>query len=87
MAYYRCKKTSNKSFAEQVTITGSYGNGVNSSNGNVYAQNSNVTVPTLGYKFADIIGTSDVGTGINIDVSGRSSVKLQGGTCSIKLHN
>lgn len=87
MPYYRCRFGTNKSFAEQVTITGTYANGVDASNGNIKGQSSSLTVPTLGYKFADITGSSDVGTGNNIDVSDKSSIEVNGGACSVKLHN
>lgn len=56
--------------------------------------NTNLTIPTLGYKKADITinadqATSSAGKGTNIDISGVSSISItaETGKASVNYHN
>lgn len=84
MAYINCAADSGPGAPESITISNrsSY-----SADNNTHAGSGwgTVTIPTMGYKFADITASSSsVGTGSNIDISGVDNISVE---CSYEIHS
>lgn len=75
MAFIRCGMSGEG--VKQLSIKGSASSGGIDSGGNIKSGSCSITIPTMGYKYADIsASSSSVGTGSNIDISKVSSITV-----------
>lgn len=77
MSYFRCSSVDGMELPDQILIDGSASSGGIDGSGNVKSGNGSVTIPTMGYRYADIdASSSSVGTGNNIDISNYATITV-----------